>query len=457
MDKLITIFKIPELRRKILFTALLLAIYRIGFYIPLPIVDQARLSNWAEQLNENAAGKILGTVAMFGGTQIGMSTIFGLGIMPYISASIIFQLLGSVVPALEAMQKEGESGRKRINEYTRYATVVLCAVQSAFWVQYMMSPQMNVVLPQYRDAWHALVCVSVMTAGTVFLMWIGEQIDEYGIGNGISILIMAGILSRMPVALKGLWENSSTQLTPEQGKYGIITLALLAGLFVAVVVGVVAVTESQRRIPTQSAKHVRGRRVFGGARQFLPLKVNQAGVMPIIFASSLLIFPAFLLSGLARATQGLRSETWSLGSMFAGGIQELADTFQRQGFLYNLSDIILIYFFCYFWTAITFNPKDMADNLKDYGSFIPGYRPGRRTAEYLEKVMLRITYVGAAFLAVVAIIPSLVSSGLNVDFTVAQFLGGTGLLIVVSVCLDLIQKIDSHLVMRNYSGLVNRK
>jgi preprotein translocase subunit SecY len=457
VDKLITIFKIPELRRKILFTAMLLAIYRIGFYIPLPIVNQQQLRSWEEQLNSNAAGKIFGTVAMFGGTQIGMSTIFGLGIMPYISASIIFQLLGSVVPSLEAMMKEGESGRKRINEYTRYATVVLCAVQSAFWVQYMMSPQMNVVLPQYRDFWHALICVSVMTAGTVFLMWIGEQIDEYGIGNGISILIMAGILSRLPVALKGLWENSTTELTPEQGKYGIITLVLLLGLFVAVVVGVIAITESQRRIPTQSAKHVRGRRVFGGTRQFLPLKVNQAGVMPIIFASSLLIFPSFILNSLARATQGLRTESWSIGSTFAWFVQEMADAFQRQSYAYTVCNIILIYFFCYFWTAITFNPKDMAENLKDYGSFIPGYRPGRRTAEYLEKVMLRITYVGAAFLSLVATIPLLVQNGLNVDFTVAQFLGGTGLLIVVSVCLDLVQKIDSHLVMRNYSGLVNRK
>jgi preprotein translocase subunit SecY len=394
---------------------------------------------------------------MFGGTSIGMSTIFGLGIMPYISASIIFQLLGSVVPSLEAMMKEGESGRKRINEYTRYATVGLCVIQSAFWVQYMMSPQMNVVLPQYRDFWHSLVCVCIMTAGTIFLMWVGEQIDEYGIGNGISLLIMAGILARVPVAMKGLWENSTSKLTPEAGKYGIITILMLLGLFVGVVVWVIAMTESQRRIPTQSAKHVRGRRVFGGTRQYLPLKVNQAGVMPIIFASSLLIFPSFVFSALAKATAGLQSETWTLGSLFAGLFQELAKEFQRQSFIYTVCYIILIYFFCYFWTAITFNPKDMADNLKDYGSFIPGYRPGRRTADYLEKVMLRITYVGAAFLALVAVIPSLVQTMLNVDFTVASFLGGTGLLIVISVCLDLVQKIDSHLVMRNYPGLVNRK
>ncbi|QEH32198.1 Protein translocase subunit SecY [Aquisphaera giovannonii] len=457
MDKLITIFKVPELRRKILFTALLLAIYRIGFYVPLPIVNQAQLHNWEEQQSTNAAGKLFGTVAMFGGTSIGMSTIFGLGIMPYISASIIFQLLGSVVPSLEAMMKEGESGRKRINEYTRYATVALCAVQSAAWINYIMSPNIGIILPQYRDFWHGLVCVCIMTAGTIFLMWVGEQIDEFGIGNGISLLIMAGILARVPVALNGLWQNATSKLTPEPGKYGIITLLLLLALFIGVVVGVIAITESQRRIPTQSAKHVRGRRVFGGTRQFLPLKVNQAGVMPIIFASSLLIFPSIVFKSLANMTAGWRGDTWTVGSSFAGLFQELADGFTRQSYIYTICFIMLIYFFSYFWTAITFNPKDMADNLKDYGSFIPGYRPGRRTADYLENVMLRITYVGAAFLAIVAVIPSLVQTSLNVDNTVANFLGGTGLLIVISVCLDLVQKIDSHLVMRNYTGLINRK
>src|SRR3954449_9355197 len=438
-------------------TAMFLAIYRVGFYIPLPIVDQDKLQSWQEVQGSSAAGRVFGTVAMFGGTSIGMSTIFGLGIMPYISASIIFQLLGSVVPTLEAMMKEGESGRKRINEYTRYATVLLCAIQSAFWVQYMMSPQMGVVQPQHQHFFDGLMCVSIMTAGTIFLMWVGAQIDGSGIGNGISLLIMAGILARMPLALKGLWDNATPKLTPEAGKYGIVTLVLLAGLFIAVVVGVIAITESQRRIPTQSAKHVRGRRVFGGTRQFLPLKVNQAGVMPIIFASSLLIFPSFVFSSLARATAGLRSEAWSVGSFFAGMFQELADAFQRQSYIYTVCYIILIYFFCYFWTAITFNPKDMAENLKDYGSFIPGYRPGRRTADYLEKVMLRITYVGAAFLSLVAVIPSLVSTGLGVNYNVASFVGGTGLLIIISVCLDLVQKIDSHLIMRNYTGLVSKR
>jgi preprotein translocase subunit SecY len=457
VGKLYTIlFKVPELQRKILMTAMFLAIYRIGFYIPLPIVDQEKLKNWQEVQGQSAAGKVFGTVAMFGGTSIGMSTIFGLGIMPYISASIIFQLLGSVVPTLEAMMKEGESGRKRINEYTRYATVLLCALQSAFWVRYMMN-QMGVVQIQHQNFFDGLVCVCIMTAGTIFLMWIGEQIDEYGIGNGISLLIMAGILARMPMALKLLWDNATPKLTPEAGKYGIVTLLLLGGMFVAVVVGVIAITESQRRIPTQSAKHVRGRKVFGGTRQYLPLKVNQAGVMPIIFASSLLIFPSLVLNSLSSVTQTWRGDTWTFSSAVAAFFQEAADSFQRQSYVYTVCYIVLIYFFCYFWTAITFNPKDMSENLKDYGSFIPGYRPGRRTADYLEKVMLRITYVGAAFLSLVAVIPSLVQNALNVDYQVASFLGGTGLLIVISVCLDLVQKIDSHLIMRNYGGLVSKR
>ena len=457
MQKLITIlFKVPELQRKILMTAMFLAIYRVGFYIPLPIVNQAALQRWQEGLANAPGGQIFGTVAMFGGTQIGMSTIFGLGIMPYISASIIFQLLGSVVPSLEAMMKEGESGRKKINEYTRYATVFLCMAQSAFWVRYMMTT-MNVVLPQYQTFWFGFVSVLIMTAGTIFLMWIGEQIDEYGIGNGISLLIMAGILARMPQAMFNLFSNATLRLNDDGGKHGLVSLILLFALFVAVVVGVIAMTESQRRIPTQSAKHVRGRRVYGGTKQYLPLKVNQAGVMPIIFASSLLMFPSIILNYLRDATGGWLTTGSAVQKAFAGFFREAAATFQNHGYVYTLFYIVLIYFFCYFWTAITFNPKDMAENLKDFGSFIPGYRPGRRTADYLEKVMLRITFVGAAFLSVIAVIPSLVQGQFRVDYAVASFLGGTGLLIVISVCLDLVQKIDSHLIMRNYAGLMGKQ
>jgi preprotein translocase subunit SecY len=280
-------------------------------------------------------------------------------------------------------------------------------------------------------------------------MWIGEQIDEYGIGNGISLIIMSGIVARMPDTTLGLfWEGGHfkwSTLTLGGGGAGDISfekLVVLVLLFVAVVVAIIAITKGQRRIPTQSAKHVRGRRVFGGTRQSLPLRVNQAGVMPVIFASSLLVVPYFLFGAVANATD------WGWAVL-------LKDAFERQGYLYTVSFIALIYLFCYFWTAIIFNPKDVADNLKDYGSFIPGYRPGKRTAEYLEKVMMRITYVGAAFLAVVAVIPTLVTTTLEVNYMVASFYGGTGLLIVISVALDLVQKINSHMVMRNYEGLTD--
>jgi preprotein translocase subunit SecY len=280
-------------------------------------------------------------------------------------------------------------------------------------------------------------------------MWLGEQIDEFGIGNGISLLIMAGILARMPAAGIQLLQQASPELSGAGTKLGIENLIVLAIMFVAVVTGVVFITLGQRRIPMQSAKHVRGRRVFGGTRQYLPLKVNQAGVMPIIFASSLLMFPMIIFSNLANIAS---PEGW-----WGRTVQWFSDVFgQDHGYIYNICYLLLIYFFCYFWTAITFNPKDMADNLKNFGSFIPGYRPGKRTADYLEKVMVRITYVGAGFLALVAIIPTLISNSMDVDPVIASFYGGTSLLIAVSVAFDLVQKIDSHLVMRNYTGLLEK-
>ena len=295
-----------------------------------------------------------------------------------------------------------------------------------------------------------LVAVLTMTAGTVFLMWIGEQIDEFGIGNGISLLIMAGILARMPGAGFDLIKNASLELgSGSSGKYGIEQLLLLATMFVAVVVGVVYITLGQRRIPMQSAKHIRGRRVMGGGKQYLPLKVNQAGVMPIIFASSLLMIPNLIITQLSNIP-------WKQGGFWESFFGVAKDSFDPQAYFYIISYVALIYFFCFFWTAITFNPKDVSDNLKNYGSFIPGYRPGKRTADYLEKVMFRITYVGAGFLALVAIIPTLISTSLGVPYMVASFYGGTGLLIAVSVAFDLVQKIDSHLVMRNYTGLLEK-
>lgn len=453
-SRLVTIFKIKELRQKIMITILFLAIYRIGFHVPLPMINQIEM---AKKMKGSEEG-LLGLISMFSGGSLSQSTIFGLGIMPYISASIIFQLLSSVYPPLEKLSKEGEAGRKKINEYTRYATVVICFVQAWFWVTYIARSNseggMGLAIDlgrqdgRYYDWYYQLASIVTMTVGTIFLMWIGEQIDEYGIGNGISLIIMAGIVARIPDATQSLFfekghlRSSIFTLggSGVAGDVGLEKIVVLVLLFVGVVVAVIAITKGQRRIPTQSAKHVRGRRVYGGTRQFLPLRVNQAGVMPVIFASSLLLIPMFFFKWLAQTFD------WGFAA-------RMSNSFERQGYLYNICYILLIYFFCYFWTAITFNPKDMANNLKDYGSFIPGYRPGKRTADYLEKVIMRITYVGAAFLAVVAIIPSLISSALEVNYTVASFYGGTGLLIVISVALDLVQKINSHLVMRNYQGL----
>ncbi len=370
-------------------------------------------------------------------------------------------MLGTVYKPLEELKKEGEAGRKKINEYTRYATVAICIVQSWMYLKFMLmaggpSGYGNINANFLNSSGESLyfgwqiVAVMVMTCGTVFLMWLGEQIDEHGIGNGISLLIMAGILAQMPKALYELVRNMKTELTGlSRGQVGIETLILLAILFITVVVGVVFITLGQRKIPTQSAKFTRGRRVYGGTRQHLPLRINQAGVMPIIFASSLLMIPGVFFGFMAGQfdTEGGVFKALNLVSL------TMSD---QTSYFFNLLYVVLIFFFCYFWTAITFNPKDMAENLKDNGSFIPGYRPGGRTAAHLEQVMVRITYVGAAFLAVIAVFPTVVSTTLtDGNFAIATFFGGTGLLIIVSVALDLVQKIDSHLVMRNYSGLLD--
>ena len=443
LSKLATVFRVPELRRKIILTVILLGVYRLGFHITLPFMNHDNFREAAEKAAQGGGlGNLLQMVSLFSATDLQSGSIFGLGIMPYITASIVFQLLGTVYPPLEAMQKEGEAGRRRLNEYTRYATVVVCALQSFFLIRSLGGQGM--ILDYYNSFWWHILGTVVMIAGTVFLMWIGEQIDAYGIGNGISLLIMAGILARLPAIATEYVNGIMTNGVQIGTTYGIEKLLLMAVLFVAVIVVVVFITQGQRKIPIQSAKHVRGRRVMGGNRQWLPLRVNQAGVMPIIFASSLLLLPYFIFNQLNNAFSG-NSFLATVADAFSPG----------QGFVYNLIFILLIYFFCYFWTAITFNPKDMAENLKDSGSFIPGYRPGGRTAAHLESVMLRITYVGAAFLAVVAVIPTVISTTLTGDYQTASFFGGTGLLIMVSVALDLVQKIDSHLVMRNYPGLLD--
>jgi preprotein translocase subunit SecY len=460
LRKLITIFTIPELRRKILITLLFLLVYRIGYSIPLPMIDQAKLAKKVAEQAGGGLGQVLGLVSTFSGGNLTNACIFALGIMPYISASIILQLLAAsgLSPYLERLRKE-PNGQKKINEYTRYLTIPITIIQAIVWIRGLIVPgggEASMMAPGYDEGgyfyWFGFTAIITISVGTLFLMWLGEQIDEYGIGNGISLIIMAGIIGRIPDATQNLLfdtSGDSLKLKPSlftlggggSGDVGFEKLVLMFALFVAVIVAVVAITKAQRRIPTQSAKHVRGRRVYGGTRQFLPLKVNQAGVMPVIFASSLLIIPGFILTAIA---QGSGAE-WAM---------TMGSNIQRgSGWLYNVMYIGLIYFFCYFWTAITFNPKDMATNLKDYGSFIPGYRPGKSTSDYLEKVLMRITFVGAAFLAVIAIIPTVISAELGISPVIAQFYGGTSLLITVSVCLDLVQKINSHLVMRNYPGL----
>ncbi|MCZ6683781.1 MAG: preprotein translocase subunit SecY [Planctomycetota bacterium] len=447
------IFKVKDLRNKVLFTLGLLAVYRIGFYVPLPGVDQTALTTFFESGGGLGGGmeQLADYFSIFTGGSLQQSTVFGLGIMPYISASIIFQLLATVLPSLERLQKEGDAGRKKIQEYTRYATVGICIIQSFFWLKFITSQGSGggMVFPIYNDMTNstgltiAFWCMGVfgMTTGTLFLMWLGEQIDEYGIGNGISLIIMAGIVARMPNAVIRVIQNASIDVT-DDAQFGPAKILFMMIAFISVVAGSILITQGQRRIPIQQAKQMRGRRVYGGGRQYLPLRVNHGGVMPIIFASSLLIFPGIFLRWLASLTQ------W-------GWVSVLADEFNGSSFLYASCYIAMVYFFAYFWTTVQFRPKDMATQLRDYGSFIPGLRPGKRTADYLETVMTRITYVGAGFLAAIAVIPQIISAALDIPFGVSAFLGGTGLLIVVSVGLDMVQRIEANLIMRNYGGFLS--
>ena len=442
----LNIFRIPELRNKVLFTLFLLAIYRIGFWVPLPGVDQAQFAKIQNQQNKDtsAAGRIANYVSLFSGGTLGQSTVFGLGVMPYISASIIFQLLGTVVPQLEKLQKEGESGRKKIQEWTRYATVPLCVLQSVIWMGYMQ--RSGFVITKFSHEHTAAYWFSgmiLLTTGCIFLMWLGEQIDEYGLGNGISLIILAGIVARMPVAISQLVHE--TDLSGRGGPNSITLgkIFTLVGLFVFIIMGSILITQAQRRIPVTQAKFTRGRRVYGGGKQFLPLRVNHGGVMPIIFAQSLMLFPGTALGWLDSHTGGHNPVLAFLNSQF-----------HPSQYLYILTELAMIYFFAYFWTTVQFQPKEMATQLRDYGSFIQGLRPGKRTADYLEAVMMRITYVGAAFLCIVAVIPNTITAWLGIDPTITSFLGGTGLLIVVSVALDMVQRIEANLLMRNYSGFM---
>jgi len=444
LSTFINVFKIPDLRKKILFTVALLVIYRMGFQIPVPYIDNAKMQLDSKEKGDTS-GSPLGRVAeylqMFSGGRLDQTSLFGLGIMPYISASIILMLLGEVWSPLKKLRQEGAVGHKKIQEYTRYLTVPLCIIQASM----IMRMHSNYLLPGMAGR-GVFMGIVAMTAGTLFLMWLGEQIDEYGIGNGISLLIMAGIVSRMPWAIQQVVENSDFSVGAAEGTYGVGTVIFLIVAFVFVVAGAILITQGQRRIPIQQAKQMRGRRMVGGQRHYLPLRINHGGVMPIIFASSLMMFPPIIIEQISRIGVIQDSERWS------GIFMTISNAFRPSAFIYNFVFVVMIFLFAYFWTTVQFQPKEMAKRLRDNGSFIPGLRPGHRTAEYLETVMIRITYFGASFLAFIAVVPSVVAQSLSVDYRIAMFLGGTGLLIVVSVSLDLIQKIEANLIMRNYEG-----
>jgi len=432
------IFKIADLRNKVLFTVALLMIYRMGSQITNPGFDPVKIeAALVTRDTESPLGRATQMMLMFTGGQLDNSTVFGLGIMPYITASIILMLLGEIVPTLRKLRQEGQTGYKKIQEYTRYLTVPICVIQA---MMYMRLLRQYVYPGMYTEAF--IYGIFGMTAGTVFLMWLGEQIDEYGIGNGISLIIMAGIIARMPWAIQALGRHVDFKVGGSPGTIGPAKLLFLAGAFVFVVAGSILITQAQRRIPIQQAKLMRGHRMYGGQRHYLPLRVNHGGVMPIIFASAFMTFLPVLVSQLGRI------KVFAESTIFF----RIQSAFGYSSYTYNVLYMVLIILFTYFWVTVQFQPKDMAKNLRDSGSFIPGLRPGRRTAEYLETVMTRVTYYGAGFLAIIAIVPTLVWTLLGVDLVVATFLGGTGLLIVVSVSLDLVQRIEASLLMHSYEG-----
>ncbi len=433
------IFRIPDLRNKILFTVALLVIYRVGFHIPNPCVNLEGIENMAGSRDtDSPIGRAAEYMQMFTGGTLSQSSLFGLGIMPYITASIILMLLGEVIPSLKKLRQEGQTGYKKIQEYTRYLTVLICVVQAVMYLRVMGA---NRYVYAGMETQAMILGVVGMTAGTVFLMWLGEQIDEYGIGNGISLIIMAGIISRMPWAIWTLFGRIDLTLGgAPAGSIGPASIVMLVAAFVFVVAGAILITQGQRRIPIQQAKQMRGRRMYGGQRHYLPLRVNHGGVMPIIFASSFMMFPPIIVQQIANAFP--RSVIW----------RTILEALRGDSYTYNVLYMLLIILFAYFWVTVQFQPREMAKNLRDSGSFIPGLRPGRRTAEYLETVMTRITFYGAAFLAAIAVVPTVLNQTLGIDWRITTFIGGTGLLIVVSVSLDLVQKIEANLLMRSYEG-----
>jgi len=424
ITKLQEIFSIPELKRRVIFTLALLVVYRVGGHITTPGVDASVLADFFARQR----GTILGLYDLFAGGNLEKATIFALGIMPYISASIILQLFQTVVPYFEKLAKEGDEGRKKITQYTRYGTVVLAAIQGigiAIFLENLTGPTGRSAV-MFPGMGFKLLTVLTLTAGTVFVMWLGEQISERGIGNGISLIITIGIIARYPTDALNTWR--ALQL----GQMSPFKLVILLAIMVLITAGIIFVTQGQRRIPVQYAKRVVGRKIYGGQATHIPLSVNIAGVIPIIFAQSLIMFPGTIAAFFTNVEFLQTVSLWlSPGRL-----------------LYTTIYSLIIIFFAYFYTAIVLNPVDLADNMKKSGGFIPGIRPGKRTAEYIDRILTRITLPGAMFLAFIAVLPDIMITRANVPF----YFGGTGLLIVVGVVLDTLRQIESHLLMRHYDG-----
>jgi preprotein translocase subunit SecY len=431
MDQLQSVFKIPELKRKILFTLLILVVYRIGGHVPIPGINATALMEYFEQSSRG----LLGLYDLFAGGAFRRATVFALGIMPYISASIIIQLLGAVVPYFQKLQKEGEQGRKKITQYTRYGTVFISLMQS-FGVSifleripYTASGALVVPMPGMG---FRLVTMMTLVAGTVLIMWLGELITERGIGNGISLIIFIGIIARFPNSIVGEVQQVIG------GNRTLVVELLLVALFFGTVAGTVLLTQGIRKIPVQYAKRVIGRKVYGGQSTHIPMRVNTAGVMPIIFAQSILFIPQTITTFFPKSEL----------------MQSVNMLFDYNSWVYWMIFAVFIVFFTYFYTAIAFNPVDVADNMKKQGGFIPGVRPGKKTSEFIDNILTRITLPGSIALAVIAILPSFMTKFTNVSYAFADFYGGTSLLIVVGVALDTLQQVESHLLMRHYDGFL---
>ena len=427
------ILKIPELRKRVIITFLLLAVYRIGVHVPTPGIDTAALVSFFEQQK----GTLFGLIDLFSGGALRQLSVFALGIMPYISASIIFQLLTVVIPYLEKLSKEGEAGRKKITQYTRYATVVLSVIQGfgiSVSLERMAGPGGESVVMD--PGWpFRLMTIITLTAGTAFIMWLGEQITERGIGNGISLIIFAGIVAGIPSAFGNTIRLYST------GEMSPLFIIFIFALMVVVVGVIVFAEQGQRRIPVQYAKRVVGRKMYGGQSTHLPLKVNMAGVIPPIFASSILMFPLTITQFLPQDI--LEAYPW---------ISSILNSLGPATILYNLLYVVFIIFFCYFYTAVIFNPVDVADNMKKYGGYVPGIRPGKKTSDYIDRVLTRITLGGALYVAAVCVLPSILIYKMNIPF----YFGGTALLIVVGVAMDTVSQMESHMLSRHYDGFMKK-